>query len=172
MNTSIVLTIIADDKPGIVQTVSETLKNHGGDWTQSSMSTLAGQFAGILLASVPTKNSEACLEELNGLKNKGLGIVVHLCSESSVPERSHVFALELLGNNRPGIVHEVTTVLVKHKVSIHSLKTSVESASMAGGELFRAHAELAVPESTDIETLESELEDLANELMVDIHFVK
>jgi glycine cleavage system regulatory protein len=64
MKTSIILTIIAADQPGIIRTVSKALKNHGGNWNQSSMSSLAGQFAGILLASVPSENTEACLAEL------------------------------------------------------------------------------------------------------------
>jgi len=59
MKTSIVLTIIADDQPGIVNTVSKALYNHGGGWTDSSMSSLAGQFAGILLASVPSERADA-----------------------------------------------------------------------------------------------------------------
>lgn len=41
MNNSIVLTVISEDHPGIVEVVSETLENHGGNWIQSSMSTLA-----------------------------------------------------------------------------------------------------------------------------------
>ena len=45
MNTAIVLTIISPDHPGIIQSVSSVLKKHGGNWTRSSMSTLAGQFA-------------------------------------------------------------------------------------------------------------------------------
>ena len=72
MNTSIVLTVIADDQPGIIEAVSKTLANHDGNWTQSSMSSLAGQFAGILLASVPEQNAEACIAELRSLEDTGL----------------------------------------------------------------------------------------------------
>jgi glycine cleavage system regulatory protein len=67
-------------------------------------------------------------------------------------------------------VHDITTVLSSHKVNVQNLETLVESASMGGGELFRARAELVVPVSTDIGALEDELEDLANDLMVDISF--
>ena len=172
MNTSIVLTILAEDHPGILQTVSQVLHKHGGSWTQSSMSSLAGQFAGILLASVPTANSVACREELLGLESRGLHIVAHICGQAAeaVPTRECI--LDLVGNDRPGIVHDITTVLARHNVNVRELETVVESASMAGGELFRARAELLVPASTDIVALEGELENLANDLMVDIRLEK
>jgi glycine cleavage system regulatory protein len=79
MNTSIVLTVISVDQPGIIKTVSEALKSHGGNWSQSSMSSLAGQFAGILMASVPEQNADACLAALSGLESQGIQITARVC---------------------------------------------------------------------------------------------
>ena len=172
MNTSIVLTVIANDQPGVIHTVSEVLHKYGGSWSQSSMSSLAGQFAGILLASVPAENANACLDELHGLESKGLRVIAHVSDKGSVTEDSHEYALDLVGNDRPGIVHDITTLLANHNVNVHDLETVVESASMGGGELFRATAQLIVPVSTDIDALEDELEEMANDLMVDISFEK
>ncbi len=172
MNTSIVVTILADDQPGIIKAVSRTLHKHGGSWIQSSMSSLAGQFAGILLASVPTENSVACQQELLGLEASGLQVIAHICEPATATEETRECVLDLVGNDRPGIVHDITTVLANHNVNVRELETLVEAASMAGGELFRARAELLVPVSTDINLLESELEDLANDLMVDIRLEK
>ena len=172
MNTSIVLTIIADDQPGIIETVSKVLKKHDGNWTQSSMSSLAGQFAGILLASVPGDKADACLAELKALESEGLRIILRTSSEVSRAENVEEYFVELVGNDRPGIVHDITHVLAAHKVSVIDLETSVEAASMGGGELFKARAKLLVPKSSDIFALESELEDIANDLMVDIRFEK
>ena len=172
MNTSIILTIIADDQPGIIETVSKVLKKHDGNWTQSSMSSLAGQFAGILLASVPSDNAKACLVELKALESKGLRIIVRTSSDEAQADSVEKYSMALVGNDRPGIIHDITRVLASHKVSVIDLETSVEAASMGGGELFKARAELLVPESSDIFALESELEDIANDLMVDISFEK
>ena len=172
MNTSIVLTIIADDQPGIIETVSEVLKKHDGNWTQSSMSSLAGQFAGILLASVPGDNTNVCLAELKALEAEGLRIIVRTSSDETLAENMEEYSLELVGNDRPGIVHDITRILASHKASVINLETSVEAASMGGGELFKARAQLLVPESSDIFALEGELEDIANDLMVDIRFEK
>jgi glycine cleavage system regulatory protein len=170
MNISIVLTVIADDKPGVIQTVSRVLKQHDGSWTQSSMSSLAGQFAGILLASVPKERSEACIEELHGLESVGLRIIAHATGGESISKPTNEYFLELVGNDRPGIVHDMTRVLASHRVNVHNLETLVEPASMGGGELFRANAHLLIPDNTDIEALEDDLEEMANDLMVDISF--
>ena len=172
MKTSIVLTIIADDQPGVINTVSKALYNHGGGWTQSSMSSLAGQFAGILLASVPSENSTACRKELHGLESQGLRVIARICDQTAESEASHEYTLDLLGNDRPGIVHEITKVLANHNVNVKSLETVVEAASMGGGEIFKTRAELLVPASTDIDRLEEDIENLANDLMVDITFEK
>ena len=172
MNNSIVLTIIAKDQPGIIKTVSSALYNHGGSWTQSSMSSLAGQFAGILLASVPSEEADACVQELHELKTQGLHVIAHVSSETTSTEMTHEYILDLVGNVRKGIVHDITSILANHNVNVLNLETIVESASMGGGELFKAKAKLLVPANADIGVLESELESMANELMVDIIFQK
>ena len=172
MNTSIVLTIIAEDQPGIIETVSKVLKNHNGNWTQSSMSSLAGQFAGILLASVPSDKTDACIKELRALEPEGLRIIIRAGATQSQVENGQIFSMHLVGSDHPGIVHDITRVLAAHKISVIDLETSIESASMGGGELFKARAQLLVPESSDILLLENELEELANDLMVDINLEK
>lgn len=172
MNTSIVLTIIADDQPGVIKTVSKTLHKHGGSWTQSSMSSLCGHFAGILLASVPTANADICVKELHELEANGIRVIGHVSQEVPRLEETLDYSLDLVGNNRKGIVHDITTILTNHEVNVQSLETVVESASMGGGELFKATAQLVVPAATDIDALESELEDMANELMVDFRLEK
>ena len=172
MNTSIVLTVIADDHPGVIETVSKTLTNNDGNWTQSSMSSLAGQFAGILLVYVPDDKVDACLEELRGLESEGLRIIANVSGEQASSDKTNEYLLELVGNDRSGIVHDITVLLASHNVNVRDLETLVESASMGGGELFKARAQLDVPETTDIDVLAGEIEDIANDLMVDIRFEK
>jgi len=98
--------------------------------------------------------------------------VAHICEQAPATEETRECALDLVGNDRQGIVHDITRVLAAHNVNVRELETLVEAASMAGGELFRARAELLVPVSTDIDLLEKELENLANDLMVDIRLEK
>jgi glycine cleavage system regulatory protein len=170
MSTSIVLTVIGEDHPGIVESLSEVLAEHDGNWTQSSMSSLAGQFAGILLATVPEANADACIAALEALESKGLRVIAHASHGPAQPAAAREFFLDLVGHDRHGIVHDITRVLAQHRVNVQELETEVESASMSGGALFKATARLLVPEGVDLRQLEERLEDLANELMVDIRF--
>jgi glycine cleavage system regulatory protein len=168
MNTSIVLTVIADDQPGIVEELSDALATHGGNWTESSMMTLAGKFAGILLAEVPEERADSFLQVLESLEIGGMEIVAQRSDAPARPEGTREFSIELVGQDHPGIVHDITAVLAHLGINVLELETTVQSASMSGESLFIAHARILVPDDVPLEQLRDEMEDLANELMVDI----
>ena len=168
MSTSIVLTVVSDDHPGIVKALSELIAGHGGNWTESSMMSLAGKFAGILLVQVPAGQVDDFLSALDALESRGMQIVAQRSESTSIGYSEREYSIDLVGQDRPGIVHEITGVLAKHGVNVQELETTVQSASMSGENLFMAHASLFVPAEADLEKLQDELEDLANELMVDI----
>lgn len=168
MATSLVLTVLSDDRPGIVESVAQTVTAHGANWLDSRMTHLAGKFAGIVHIEVPDTQANDVLDALNGLSGGELQIVVERSKAPPPPVNVEVRTLELVGSDHPGIVHDVTRVLAERKVSIEDLTTGTDSASMAGGKLFRASALIHVPESVDLEALQDELEDLASDLMVDI----
>jgi glycine cleavage system regulatory protein len=172
MNTSIVLTVISEDHPGVVESLSELLAEHGGNWTESSMLSMAGQFAGILLASVPDQRAEAFVEGLAKLESAGMQIVARRSGPAAGAVAEREFTLDLVGQDRPGIVHDITLILSKHQVNVQELETHCQSASMSGENLFLAHARLLIPEDASLDDLQDELEDLANELMVDIKLEK
>ena len=168
MNGSVVLTIVSDDHPGIVEALSQVLRDHGGNWAESSMLTLAGKFAGILLADLPPARADAFIAALRDLEKQGMHIVAQ---KTSVPQNTgefHEFTLDLVGQDRPGIVNDITEILTRHGVNVHELDTERQSASMSGETLFVAKARMRVPGEASTETLRKELEDLANELMVEI----
>lgn len=167
MSTSIVMTIIGADHPGIVSTVSEVLNRHDGNWTQSSMSSLAGHFAGILLATLPDEAVQDCLDELAELSEQGLEIIAHTADHVAEEADSETWSLDLVGHDRPGIVQEITAVLAQFGVNVEALETEVASASMAGGSLFKAKATLGLSSGVDLDDLERGLESIANELMVE-----
>jgi glycine cleavage system regulatory protein len=169
MSSSVVLTIVSDDRPGIVETLSQVLEDHGGNWTESSMLSLAGKFAGILLASVPEEQVEPFLAALQALQSRGMQIVAQRSGAMASPGGMREFTLDLVGQDRPGIVHDISEILSRHNVNVQELDTECQSASMSGELLFLARARMLVPPEASIERLRRELEDLANELMVDIN---
>lgn len=166
---SLVLTVICDDRPGVVARLSHLLEKHGGNWTESSMLSLAGKFAGILLAHVPAGQSDTLIHELQQLHAEGMQVTVHSSTAAEPATDSRQFVLELLGQDRPGIVRDITAILSRHGVNVLELDSSCESASMSGEMLFKARARLLIPQSLSRDILQADLEHLANELMVDIN---
>lgn len=168
MSSSIVLTVVSDDRPGIVEALSQIIADHDGNWTESSMMSLAGKFAGILLVQIPEKRASGFVKTLEALERDGMQIVAQRSEVSPVADTSREYSIDLVGQDRLGIVREITEVLAKHHVNVQELETTVQSASMSGESLFMAHAQVFVPPEASLEALQDELEELANELMVDI----
>lgn len=164
---TIILTVIGDDRPGLVSALSAPISAHGASWERSQMSRLAGKFAGIVLVSVPSASLDALVADLMALDAQGLHVRVER-GDSPAERESQRLHLELLGADHPGILAEISASLAASHVSIEELVTDVRDAPMAGGTLFEARAVLIAPPSVGIDELSSMLEGLAHELMVDI----
>ena len=162
-----VLTLLGDDRPGLVSAISAPISAHGASWERSQLSRLEGKFAGIVLVAVPDERYDDLVADLAALTDQGLHVVVERTDEVAEPESVRLH-LELLGADRPGIVAEISTALAEREVSIEELSTDVRDAPMAGGALFEAHAVLVAPSSLGTEELRTVLEALADELMVDL----
>jgi glycine cleavage system regulatory protein len=168
---SLVLTVIGDDRAGLVNAVAQVVARHGGNWERSEMAELAGKFAGIVLVTVPDAGRAGLIADLEPLTGM-LDVAAHESIEPD-PDPTGITrcTLDLLGGDRPGIVREITDVLAAHHVNIDRLHTETREAPMSGGRLFEAHAELEVPPGADLGAVRVALERLANELMVDIDLV-
>lgn len=168
--TPLVLTLIGDDRAGLVRAVAQAVTEHGGNWESSQMAELAGKFAGIVLVSIPDDRADDFADAMAPLKGL-LDVTIQRAGHVGDDDDDLVrWSLHLLGADRPGIVSEITTVLDRHGVNIGSLTTGTREAPMAAEMLFEAVAELEMPAATDISALQTDLEDLANDLMVDIDF--
>ncbi len=169
---TLVLTVIGNDTSGLVDALADPIARHGGSWDRSHMARLAGQFAGIVVVSVPDDNVTALQASLDGLNAQGLlDVQVAIASSSTedVPTEN-VLRLELIGQDRPGIISEISAALATRNVSILELETNTSSAPMSGEPLFEAKATLRVPNELPLDQLRETLEDIANELMVDLDF--
>jgi glycine cleavage system regulatory protein len=162
----VVLTLIGPDRPGLVEAVAERVTAHGGNWLESRMAQLAGQFAGILRVELPPERVDALQESLRELETRGLKVLTHL--GAAQPGARLAMELETVGQDHPGIVRDVSQVLLRHGVNIEELTTDRFSAPMAGGLMFRARLRLGVPRGVDTARLCSDLEQIAHDLMVDL----
>ncbi|MBS1675625.1 MAG: amino acid-binding ACT protein [Actinobacteria bacterium] len=165
--TTLILTVVGSDRPGLVATVAHIVDEHGGNWENSRLAELEGTFAGVIQVSVPVERVEELRASLDGLDGL-LTIAVHAGSESAPAEAAQELTIQVLGNDRPGIVREISAVLNSDALSIESMTTATRDAAMAGGRLFEASIVARVPADADPETLRADLERIANDLQVDI----
>lgn len=165
MRDTLVLTVLGPDRVGLVEALADRIAAAGGNWEASHMARLAGQFAGILQVTVERDRVEPLLAALRAAD--GVEVLVRATQPPAAPEGSRV-ALELTGDDRAGIVRDVTRVLARHGVNVEELQSDVTSAPMSGEPLFRARAVLHVPDRLALSDLRAALESIAGELMVDL----
>jgi glycine cleavage system regulatory protein len=172
----IVLTVIGDDRPGLVDALASVVTDAGGSWTRSHMSRLGGKFAGIAVVSIDAARVEDLDRRLDPIRASGLLQIVSspLAAEDrsaaavAVSHDEQLLTLQLVGADRPGIVSEIAGVLAANGVGIVELESATSNAPMSGELLFEASLMLSAPPSLATDTLQQALEALANELMVDI----
>ena len=164
------MTIIGQDRPGLVESVASLVAEHKGNWLESRMSRLGGHFAGILQVEVPEASMAALIAALSGLQARGLSVVVHPDQPAAPPVAARLAVLEIVGHDRPGIVRQITRALADHGVNVEKLETECGSAAMSGEMLFKARANLAIPASAALPDLSAQLEQIAADLIVDITF--
>ena len=168
MITSLVVTVIGEDRPGLVSLLSDRAMAFGANWAESRMANLAGQFAGIVHFQVPAQNATALEAALRELEAQGLSVLIAKCEEPATSPGHHRLKLDLVGHDRPGIIRDVSHALAERGVSIGELHTQIVSGAMSGESLFQANALLIAPATLSSDDLRRGLEALANELMVDV----
>ncbi len=168
METPLVMTVIGPDRPGLVESLAALIAAHGGNWLESRMSRLGGQFAGILRVRVPSPQKQALIDALQRLEPQGLSVVVVPDQPLSARQERTLKLLELVGQDRPGIVSQISHALARHGVNVEDLSTECVSAPMSGETLFRARATLAVPAACNLSQLQKDVEKIAADLIVEI----
>jgi glycine cleavage system regulatory protein len=167
----LVLTLIGPDHPGIVDSVSEVVAAHGGNWLESRMAHLAGKFAGVLCVEVADEQAAALEDALGRLESIGLKVIVERSTLVEAP-RQRAMEIELLGLDRPDLVHEISALLATHRINVEELATDCPAAAHSGDRMFRAHFRVIIPETVDATAVRQGLERLAGDLMVEIRLAE
>jgi len=165
----LVLTFVGDDRPGLISEISQAVAAHGGTWLESRSVRLAGKFAGVVLVRVPDENLIPLESALAKLAPSGLRVSIErgAAAESEKPART--VKLDVVGNERPGIVRDVTHALTRFGVNIEEFASGLEGEPFTGVQMFHGSARLSVPEGLKLEDLRKALEKLAAEIMVDLN---
>ncbi len=168
MQDHLVFTVIAEDRSGLVEKIADVIAGAGGNWIESSMARLGGEFAGIVRISVPAENSSQLTAALEALGLDGIDITLRSGQGNDNETLGASAHLDLVSQDHPGILRDITHILSEHKVSIEHLETSVEAGSMQGGFLFKASADLRLPSGLTPAQLSDALQATAADLMADI----
>ncbi len=170
MQNLLVMTIIGKDRTGLLECIAGLIESHGGNWLESRMCRLGGEFAGILRIRVPKDREKALTKSLQELNAEGLTVIIRPDQRESAMEPHKTALLSLIGDDRPGIIHQISAILANKGVNVVELETEYTSAPMSGEAIFQALARLQIPASCVLAELRKELEMIGSELMVDISF--
>ena len=168
MNCYLIITVLGNDRPGLVSTLADTVASHGGSWLESRMARLAGQFAGIARIECPAETVAALIAELQSPGHSGLTVLAVREELAAEPVARRTLIVDVVGNDRPGIVRELSAAVAKAGGNIEELTTGLESAPMSGQPMFRAHGVISIPEDTETRVLTTAIECLGGDLTVDI----
>ena len=168
MLATLVMTVIGPDRPGLVELLAARVAEQGGNWLESRMCRLGGQFAGIVRVEIAAEKSENLAAALRTLETKGLRIVTQTEAASVAISTGTLAVLELVGQDRPGILHQISRVLATHRVNVEELSSERTSAPMDGTMLFQARANVLLPPDVSLAGLRADLEKIAADLMVDV----
>ncbi len=167
MNSYLIMTVLGSDRPGLVSSLADAVASHGGNWLESRMARLAGQFAGIARIECPAETVDALIAELQSPGRSGLTVLA-VREDAAEPLARRTLMVEVVGNDRPGIVRELSAAVAKAGGNIEELTTGLESAPMTGQPMFRAHGVVSIPENTETQVLTAAIECLGGDLTVDI----
>ncbi|MEN8723221.1 MAG: ACT domain-containing protein [Alphaproteobacteria bacterium] len=166
--TKLVLTLVADDRPGLIKSVSDIVVAHHGNWLESRLAQLAGKFAGIVLVDVPAEQADELTAALAAFGQQDARIVVEVGDDTLAAESQTGLTVTVSGADHPGIVNEVTDLLARHAINVTEMSSEQEPAAMSGQPVFSAHIEALAPDGTDRAALDEAFQALAAQLAVDI----
>ena len=167
MQQHLVISLISDDKPGVVEKLSAVVAENSGNWEDSRMAHFAGKFAGILRVSVPSDACQPLKDALAALTAEGYKLQVE-DAQAVAAGSLQTLKLKLIGNDRPGIVREISRALAARHINMEQLNTGYDSTPWSGEPLFTAECTIRVAEDLDLDGLRDELDEIADELGVEI----
>lgn len=164
-----ILSVLSDDRPGVIKQIAELVNRHGGNWLESRLTQLAGKFAGVIRVNVPEAAEADLKQALFALRQRGISVQVEDLQPTALArEPGHDATFSAIGPDRPGIVLEIAQALIEYNINIADLNTNCSSTPYSGEPLFAADGVLHVPQGTNLEQLSTQLDNIADALGIDI----
>lgn len=170
MRTNIVLTLTGTDRVGIVDDVTELLLDLSGNIETSRMARLGGEFAILMLVSLPSEQLTNLDRVTGTLTEQGFKVT------TTQTEQTHAeaypgwasYRIAISGADHEGILHQIAHHLSQRGISIEALESGTTHAPISGTPLFKLTAHVAVPPSLVAQEWIATLEDVGQRLNVDV----
>jgi glycine cleavage system regulatory protein len=159
--TELVLTIIGRDRAGVVATLADVVRFHEGNWKRSELAEIAGTFAGVVVVEVGDDRVDELLTNLLILRDQGLHVTAQQVEEPVVAPDTDDVRLRLTGEDRPGVVHEISTAISDAGISISRLGTVTDLPGDDGAKRFEITIQLTVPVGADLDAVLDSIMDAA-----------
>jgi glycine cleavage system regulatory protein len=162
-----VLSAVASDRPGLTRALAAAILSADGNWLESHLSRLGGLYVGSVLVDLPDAAVEALRAAVAGVDAEGLEVRI-VPAAPDAGGAGETFGFGLVGQDRPGIVREVTSALSALDANIETFETWIAAEPHSGAPLFHMQARLRLPPGLAARRVQAALEDISAEIMVDI----
>ena len=160
----LVLTIIGRDRAGVVASLADVVRFHEGNWKRSELAEIAGTFAGVVVVEVGDDRVDELLTNLLILRDQGVHVTAQQVEEPNEAPDADEVLLRLTGDDRPGVVREISTAISDAGISISRLGTVTDLPGENGGTRFEITARLTVPVGTDLDAVLDSIGAVADSL--------
>lgn len=164
---TLILSVVGSDRPGLTQALAGAVLSAGGNWLESHLSQLGGLYVGSVLVELESDGVERLRAAVSAIDAEGLEVRIAPSVEAAGDAGEGV-RLSLVGQDRPGIVHQVTGVLTGLDANIEAFDTRLSVEPHSGAPLFHMDARLRLPPTLKAEAVQAALEEISAEIMVDI----
>lgn len=164
---NLILSVIGSDRPGLTQALASAVLSAGGNWLESHLSRLGGLYVGSVLVELAPDRVEALRAAVQAVDAQGLEVRIAPALDAPGASGDELL-FNLVGQDRPGIVHQVTAVLSGLEVNIETFETHIAAEPHSGAPLFHLEARLRLPSGLTAEEVQGALEAISAEVMVDI----
>ena len=165
---SLILSVIGSDRPGLTEALAAAVLSASGNWLESHLSRLGGLYVGSVLVEIEADKADALRAAARAVDAQGLEVRIAPAGEGPGVAVGEALQFSLVGQDRPGIVRQVTAILSDLDVNIESFDTHVSAEPHSGAALFHMDARLRLPPGLRANRVQIALEEISAEIMVDI----
>jgi len=162
-----VLSVVGSDRPGLTKALAAAVLSAGGNWLESHLSRLGGLYVGSVLVELAADSVEALRAAIRTVDAHGLEVRIAPAVETPGPA-GEALLFSLVGQDRPGIVNEVTAALSPLGANIETFRTWIAAEPHSGAPLFNMEAQLRLPPDLAAARVQAALENISAEIQVDI----